>query len=94
MQLEQQSHTLSQRGQFADAVPLAQQVVEIHKQVLGETHPHYATSLNNLAELHKSQGDYAKAEPLCRQALEIDKRALGESHPNYAASLNNLAVLY
>ena len=49
--------------------------------VLGEEHPDYATSLNNLACLYNSMGEYAKAEPLYRQALEIRKRVLGEEHP-------------
>ena len=61
---------------------------------MGEEHPDYATSLNNLAGLYKSMGEYAKAEPLYRQALEIRRRVLGEEHPDYATSLNNLAVLY
>jgi tetratricopeptide (TPR) repeat protein len=43
----------------------------INKQVLGERHPHYATSLNNLASLYQSQGEYAKAEALFRQALAV-----------------------
>ena len=62
--------------------------------MLGENHPDYAASLNNLAMLYQAMGDYAKAEPLFRQALEIRKKALGENHPDYATSLNNLAVLY
>ncbi len=61
--------------------------------MLGERHPDYATSLNNLALLLKSQGDYAAARPLYEQALAIRKEVLGERHPDYAHSLNNLAVL-
>jgi CHAT domain-containing protein/Tfp pilus assembly protein PilF len=62
--------------------------------VLGECHPHYAQSLNNLALLYQAQGEYAQAEPLYRQALEIYKHALGERHPDYGTSLHNLASLY
>ena len=65
--------------------------MEIRKRVLGENHPAYAQSLNNLAELYRHIGNYAKAEPLYRQALEVKKRALGENHPDYAKSLGNLA---
>ena len=61
--------------------------------MLGEGHPYYATSLNDLAELYQAKGDYTQAEPLCRQALAIHKRVLGEGHPYYAASLDNLARL-
>ena len=61
--------------------------------MLGERHPDYALSLNNLAALLDSQGDYAAARPLYEQALAINKEVLGERHPDYASSLNNLAGL-
>jgi CHAT domain-containing protein/tetratricopeptide (TPR) repeat protein len=61
---------------------------------LGEEHPSYAASLNNLAELYSSMGEYAKAEPLHIAARDIWKRVLGEEHPAYATSLDNLAGLY
>ncbi len=61
---------------------------------MGDKHPSYATSLNNLAQLYSSQGDYAKAEPLYQKALAIRKEALGAKHPDYATDLNNLAGLY
>jgi tetratricopeptide (TPR) repeat protein len=70
------------------------EAMEITKNVLGENHPDYATSLNNLAELYHTMGDYSKAEPLYQKALEITKNVLGENHPDYATSLNNLAMLY
>jgi tetratricopeptide (TPR) repeat protein/CHAT domain-containing protein len=82
------------QGNYAKAEPLYRQALEIRKAVLGENHPDYATSLNNLAYFYYLQGNYAKAEPLCRQALEITKAVLGEKHPNYATSLNTLAILY
>ena len=62
--------------------------------MLGENHPDYATSLNNLARLYRPRATTRKAEPLYRQALEIRKQVLGENHPDYATSLNNLALLY
>ncbi len=50
--------------------------------VLGEEHPHVATSLNNLAALYQSQGKYEQAEPLYIQALDMQRRVLGEEHPH------------
>jgi len=82
------------QGKSEAALEPARRALEIRKQVLGERHPDYATSLNNLAVLYRSMGDYAKAEPLFRQALEINKQVLGERHSSYAAGLNNLAELY
>ena len=81
-------------GAYDRAEPLYRQALEIRKKALGEEHPDYATSLNNLAALYHAMGAYDRAEPLYRQALEIRKKALGEEHPDYATSLNNLAALY
>ena len=53
-----------------------------------------AQSLNNLAELYRSQGRYTEAEPLYREALDLRKQLLGDNHPDVAQSLNNLASLY
>ena len=67
---------------------------QIYRVALGEGHPDYAASLNNLAGLYYKMGRHAEAEPLYQRALEITRTALGEGHPDYAASLNNLAALY
>ena len=63
-------------------------------EVVGQKHPSYALSLNNLANLHKDSGDYRTALPLYQQALSLRKEVLGEKHPHYASSLNNLAGLH
>ena len=55
-------------GDYAAALPLYRQALEICRTALGENHPHYATSLNNLALLYQDMGDHAAALPLCRQA--------------------------
>jgi tetratricopeptide (TPR) repeat protein len=91
---QQQVIQLHGQGQYARAIPLAAQVLEVRQQLLGEEHPDTATSLNNLALLYVDQGDYARAEPLYQQALAIRKKVLGEEHPDTATSLNNLARIY
>jgi CHAT domain-containing protein/Tfp pilus assembly protein PilF len=93
-QLHGEVDQLYRQGRAPEAVPLAQKALDITKQLLGQRHPDYAQSLNNLAQLYRSQGEYAKAEPLYRQALALRKQVLGQRHPSYAASLNNLALLY
>jgi CHAT domain-containing protein/tetratricopeptide (TPR) repeat protein len=93
-QLNDRMVQLYQQGKIHEALPLAQKILTIRKDVLGERHPIYATSLNNLALLYQSQGEYPKAEPLFRHARDIYKQALGERHPDYATCLNNLAGLY
>ena len=64
------------------------------QNILGENHPAFATSLNNLASLYYSQGRYSDAEPLYLQALALRQELFGEHHPDVAASLNDLAGLY
>ena len=81
-------------GEYAKAESLLQQAVVIRKKSLGEQHPAFAQSLNNLALLYNTVGKYAKAEPLLKRALAIRKDVLGEQHPAYANSLHNLAGLY
>jgi tetratricopeptide (TPR) repeat protein len=81
-------------GKYEQALPLLKEASEIWGQVLGKEHPHYATSLNNLALLYKSQGKYEEALPLYREALKIKEQVLGKEHPDYVRSLNNLATLY
>ncbi|MBD2457104.1 tetratricopeptide repeat protein [Nostoc sp. FACHB-87] len=82
------------QGLYTQAEPWYQQCLSIVQNRLGENHPDFATSLNNLALLYHSQGKYDQAEPLYLQALELYKRLLGDNHPHVADSLNNLALLY
>ena len=51
-------------GRHAEAEPLYLQAMEIRRTALGEQHPDYATSLNNLAALYVAMGRHAEAEPL------------------------------
>ena len=81
-------------GEYKEAEPLYLEAMGIRRTVVGENHPSFATSLNNLAGLYKSQERSAEAEPLYLQAMEICRAVLGENHPAFATSLNNLASLY
>jgi CHAT domain-containing protein/Tfp pilus assembly protein PilF len=68
-----------------------EQALAINKEVLGERHPNYASSLNSLANLLQSRGDYAAARPLYEQSLAINKEVLGERHSKIVGSLTGLA---
>ena len=84
---------LREKGDYAAAEPLYRQALALHRKLLGDEHPHVATSLNNLAGLFKDKGDYAAGEPLLREALALRRKLLGDEHPEVATSLNNLASL-
>ncbi len=64
----------------------------MRQQLLGDNHPHVATSLNNLAELYRSQGRYTEAEPLYSEALQICEQSLGIAHPTTMTVRGNYAI--
>jgi tetratricopeptide (TPR) repeat protein len=64
----------------------------LKKRLLGDNHPHVATSLNNLAELYRSQGKYTEAEPLYSKALKICEQSLGIAHPTTMTVRGNYAI--
>jgi tetratricopeptide (TPR) repeat protein len=85
---------LHQQGRSREAVPIAVQVMAAYRKLLGEKHPDYARSLNNLAELYRVLGEYGKALPLYLEARDLRRQVLGQKHPHYATSLSNLAGIY
>ena len=90
----QQVAYLYNQGRYHDAIPIAQQAVQLTRDLFGEKHAEYATSLNNLATLYNMVNDYPAAIPKYQQALEVNRETLGDKHPEYAINLGNLAVLY
>ena len=81
-------------GNYATAIELNKQALEILKTILGESYPINAKLLYNLALSYTYLGDYATALELNKQTLDIEKATIGESHPDYATTLNNLANCY
>ncbi|MBI0400295.1 tetratricopeptide repeat protein [Cyclobacterium marinum] len=92
--LNQKVLELYEQGQYDEATLYAEKVVLVTKKELGENHPYYVTSLNNLGGLYQYMGRYDEAEPLYIQAIEISKTQRSNELPDLATSLNNLAMLY
>jgi CHAT domain-containing protein/Flp pilus assembly protein TadD len=96
-ELTSKAIALAQAGKYAEAIPLAQQVLAIREKVLGPDHPDVATVLNGFGILYEEAGRFAEAESLYKRSLAIREKALGPDHPDHflvAQSLNNLAELY
>jgi tetratricopeptide (TPR) repeat protein len=89
-----QAGRLQDEGKDAEAVKLAQAALQTRQKVLGDGHPLCASSLNQLAVLHRHRKDYPRAEALHLQALAIRRKVLGQGHPDCAQSLNNLGYVY
>ena len=92
--LNQETIKLHDEGKYDRAVIVAQKALAVAMENVGPDHPAVATSLNNLAELYRTQGQYAQAEPLNKRSLVIWEKTLGPDHPDVANSLENIAVLY
>lgn len=82
------------KGDYLEAEKSYLESKRIRFKFLGDNHPDYAWSLNNLAAVYLDLGNYEKAEPLYTEAKSIREHVLGKDHPDYAGSLNNLANLY
>jgi tetratricopeptide (TPR) repeat protein len=82
---------LDQKAQYVKALPQWEERLKWCRQVLGEDHPHTATSYINVAFNLNAQGKYPGAGPLFQKALDICRQVLGEDHPDTARSYNGVA---
>lgn len=92
--LNQKATELYKAGRYQEAVPLAQQALEIREKAFGPEHPDTAISLNNLALLYYDMRAYDQALPLYQRVLKIREKTLGPDHLTITGSLNNLAATY
>jgi CHAT domain-containing protein len=93
-ELIRKAQDLMKTGKFEEALPLAQQALEIREKKLGPDHPGTAGSLMLVARIQDAQFLYYKALPLYQRALKIREKALGPEHPATAASMAMLARIY
>ncbi|AFZ55137.1 CHAT domain-containing tetratricopeptide repeat protein [Cyanobacterium aponinum] len=92
--LYEQLFSLYQQGKYKEAIPIAEKIIVLAKELVGEKHPDTAEAINNLGTLYREIGDYKKAEDYYQQALSIYREVVGNKHPGTASSLNTLAGLY
>ena len=92
--LESRIVELNGRGQYAEAVPLAKQVVDLRKKKSGTDDPDYASAVGNLAVLYKALGRFEEAQPLLEQSLDIRRKVLRPNDPQTLGTLGNLAEVY
>jgi eukaryotic-like serine/threonine-protein kinase len=80
-------------GKYKEALPVAEEALELRRAALGTEHADVASSLDDLGAIHVSLGDVARAEPLMREALAIKRVVLPDADPKLAVGLNNLAFV-
>ena len=81
-------------GDYQSALKYNIMAMETRKNFLGEEHPDYAKSLNNIGILYSKMGDYQSALKYYLQSADALKHILGDKHPDYASLLENIGALY
>jgi CHAT domain-containing protein/tetratricopeptide (TPR) repeat protein len=92
--LNRQVVQLSNARQYAEAIALAERVLQARERLLGKDHPDTLTSVANLAALYRAQGRYSEAEPLYLRGLAAKERLFGKEHPDTLTAVNILGLLY
>ncbi|WP_457670427.1 tetratricopeptide repeat protein [Thiolapillus sp.] len=78
-------------GDFSGALKLAQQVLELRRNTLGEKHERTAVAMVNLANAYFHLDGPKKSIPHYRKAYRIYSETVGDQHPNNILILSNLA---
>jgi CHAT domain-containing protein/Tfp pilus assembly protein PilF len=77
-------------GLYAEALPIAQQLVALTEEKYGQEHHEVASRVHRLALVVAKLGDYGMAKSLHERALNIRENVYGSNHPDVATTLNNL----
>jgi tetratricopeptide (TPR) repeat protein len=91
--LHEAAFYLQSRGEYRQALTLAEQALAGYRQVLGDDHPDTLASMDILAETRRALGDLDGARQLFEQALAGRRRVLGDDHPDTLNSMNDLAAV-
>jgi pSer/pThr/pTyr-binding forkhead associated (FHA) protein len=81
-------------GKYTDAENYLQQILIVNQHLYGESDPHVANCLIDLAAINYSQNQFDKTEKLFLQAIAIRKQTLGEEHPDVVSAMIDLAAIY
>jgi serine/threonine-protein kinase len=87
------SVALWRRGEYGEALPLAEEALALRRRHLGEEHTEVASTLLALASILSARGEYDRAEEVTRRCLAMRRKLLGGKHPHVAITLSNLGLL-
>lgn len=74
-------------GQYAEAIPVARNIIAAFERMGAGAHPMQAQNYALLGDLYRLNGDFTEAERHLRRALAMRETALGPDHADVAASL-------
>jgi tetratricopeptide (TPR) repeat protein len=87
------SSILGREDKTAEALPLAEEALNISLAAKGEQSLQAALAYANVASIHKRAQRYDRASPLYRKALSIYQQLLGPDHPRTASILTEIGLL-
>jgi tetratricopeptide (TPR) repeat protein len=64
------------QGRYTEAEPLYLEALDLHKRLLGDNHPHVATSLNNLADIVRFPRQVHRSGTSLSTSIRFDKTTL------------------
>jgi tetratricopeptide (TPR) repeat protein len=79
--------------QWGEAVVCCKEAVEHRRNLYGNSHPEYATSLFNLAVLFADLKQYEEAIPRMEEVLTIHRKVFGDKHDRTLDSTEQLALV-
>ena len=83
--------SLSERGQYTAAEPLARASYDMTRRLVGPVNPQSGETLNTLATILRETGRLDEAEPMFLEVTQIFRDTLGPEHPMVAMGLQNTA---
>jgi CHAT domain-containing protein/tetratricopeptide (TPR) repeat protein len=97
--LEARYNELYAAHKYREAVPVAEQLADGVKKLLGPKHSSYnavrqslAYAYNNAAEAYKDDGAFFEAEKYYKRALDLREQVYPPNHPETAQSYDNLGT--
>lgn len=98
--LESRYNELYAEKKYREAVPVAEQLADSVKKLLGPKHPTYtavrqtlAHAYNNAAIAYQKDGALPEAEKNFKRALELREQVYPANHPETAQSYDNLGTI-
>jgi CHAT domain-containing protein len=94
VQMSEQVQQLRKEGRISQAIPLAQQTVQVAQATFGPNDRHVGLSLDELGVPLSDQDDFAGAEAALRRALSIFQKISAPQSKDVGAALLSLAKFY
>jgi len=82
----------AQGGDYATAIRLGQQVIDLRRAAADCEERHVGTALNEEAIYFAQTGDHDRAIELCDEAISIFRRTVRSKDPQYAVLVTNMAA--